>query len=1165
MTVGLGTATLDLDPALSDELGESISATAVDGEIVVSAGPTATPTDTATPCPGGLCPTETATPTPTSTPVVSCGAPGTYVCIEPATDAFEQGSVFAVEVSVQQVSGLGAFAFTLGFDPSVLDLQGLSLGAFLGSSGRTVNCLAPMTSTGSVAWTCVTLGGAPLGPSGSGTLAILTFSASAVGVSPLDLSDVQLTTISGAPIAAAFLGGVRTVTGCGGACPTNTPTWTFTPAPTATSTPTFTPTSTPCGACPTGTPTPPPPPTNTPGPTLPVVLHVEPASDLLLEMQTVTLDIVADNVQALGGYEIALAFDPAVLSPLSAQDGPLLGSTGRPVSCPIFSSGAGTIRLACVSLGALPAGASGTGVLARFTLQAAATGISAVTFESALVMRVDGAALTIGETTGASIIVDPCPGACPTPTPTNTPAPTQTPGGMTMVGVSPATLAVGLGEEFLVDIVVDGAQNVGSYEVLVLFAFDDVGGFQPGVFEFVEFVDGPFLGSTGRSVSCLPPIVDLMSVRVGCVTSGPSPPGPGGSGVLATLRFRVLNLASRPMQIRVDSSVGGFTDPGGDPLPFSVGGSTTVAVGSSVVLASTPGSGPRMAAALGMGNAGTTGGGPSSRGAGGEGDASTRDVARAVILTLCAAAALLVGVLRSRGTFPSGSLTVSILAVAALVCVSTQSRPSSSFAAGEAAVDMYVSPPSVNVFVGGAPVVVELWLSGAESPGLGSFELEVSYNASLVAVMAQEGPFLATAGSTNCSAQYLSPGQLAFSCALAGGAFAGPTGDGIAALLTITPLASLDLRPTANNAVVSVLQSVKAHTLLHDVEGSEIAVASSGHTLLAVRALEADVNHDCAVSAADEQAVFGRYLALTDEPEYDPALDLEPGGTDGDIDLTDVQFVIGRAGSDCTDPVPAQLAPSPAAPLIDTDLDGVSDALDNCPAIPNPRQQNTDAAVGNGPGIPGDDASVPASAADGEGDACETDGDTDNDGLADASELSPAACAPFDLSGTLHASPIGGDITNDDDGDGNPAPPMGTDAGDDGPSWDTDNDGTLDGWECANGFDPRDAASRPAAIIGDVDSDGDGLRDSWEVRGWGTNPNMLDSDGDGLGDCKEAADVDGNSVVNFSGDVIYFAFAVLTPGFGKTQDFDLDKNGVANFSGDVINAAKFALLAGLCK
>ncbi|MEX2245807.1 MAG: M28 family peptidase [Dehalococcoidia bacterium] len=245
----------------------------------------------------------------------------------------------------------------------------------------------------------------------------------------------------------------------------------------------------------------------------------------------------------------------------------------------------------------------------------------------------------------------------------------------------------------------------------------------------------------------------------------------------------------------------------------------------------------------------------------------------------------------------------------------------------------------------------------------------------------------------------------------------------------------------------------------------------------------------------------------------------------------------------------------------DSDVDLVPDLADNCPSISNPSQENSDAAMSNGPGLSYDDVTVPAG--DPLGDAC--DPDDDNDGLLDEDELSPFACAPFDLSGTLHSSPAGGDITNDDDNGGNPAPPMGTDTGDDGPSWDTDNDGVLDGWECANGFHPRDAMSRPAPLLADVDSDGDGLLDSWEVRGWGTNPNVLDSDGDGVGDCKEAVDVDGSTAVNFSGDVLYFAYAVLVPGFGKTQAFDLDKNGVANFSGDVITAARLALLAGLCK
>ena len=260
----------------------------------------------------------------------------------------------------------------------------------------------------------------------------------------------------------------------------------------------------------------------------------------------------------------------------------------------------------------------------------------------------------------------------------------------------------------------------------------------------------------------------------------------------------------------------------------------------------------------------------------------------------------------------------------------------------------------------------------------------------------------------------------------------------------------------------------------------------------------------------------------------------------------------------------------------DSDCDSVPDSKDNCPFVSNAGQGNSDSgpppsgtgAIDNGPGIGGDDATIPNG--DTTGDAC--DSDRDNDGLPDSQDTNPLGatgiCAAFASASDLHPNPAGGDVTNDDDHDGDPAPPMGTDASDNGPSWDTDNDGFLDGYECAHGSNPRNGLSRPAALPDDLnDSDVDGLLNGWERAHWGTNPAVVDSDGDTLGDCREAADVDGNGVVNFTGDVICYAKASLLDAsvFGKDGDFDIDGNNVINFTGDVIQEAKFGLLPGLCK
>jgi hypothetical protein len=241
-----------------------------------------------------------------------------------------------------------------------------------------------------------------------------------------------------------------------------------------------------------------------------------------------------------------------------------------------------------------------------------------------------------------------------------------------------------------------------------------------------------------------------------------------------------------------------------------------------------------------------------------------------------------------------------------------------------------------------------------------------------------------------------------------------------------------------------------------------------------------------------------------------------------------------------------EIGTSPTNP--DTDSDGALDGSDNCALLANPGQQNADNQIGNGTGIPGHDGTVPNSPGDLEGDACETDGDIDNDGLPNASDPDP-----------------GGDITYDDNNNGIACVPLGTDAADDGPSWDSNCNGVLDSME----------GSCPLTTNPNGDDDGDGLLNTWEVCKWDTNPAVIDSDGDTLGDCVEAVDTNGNGIIlgDFGADALNSARASLLPAgvgagqFGKDGDFDLNGNNVimGDFGADTLTVARFTLGVWTCK
>jgi hypothetical protein len=129
------------------------------------------------------------------------------VRIEPASQQVLPGEYFTVDVRVENVNNLGAYEFTLQFEPSVISYVTVNNGTFLGSTGRSVFCPAPITDVGTLRFGCVSSDGSTPGPSGSGQLAQVVFQAVAEGTSPLDLVMVALAGPLGEDISAGAIGG----------------------------------------------------------------------------------------------------------------------------------------------------------------------------------------------------------------------------------------------------------------------------------------------------------------------------------------------------------------------------------------------------------------------------------------------------------------------------------------------------------------------------------------------------------------------------------------------------------------------------------------------------------------------------------------------------------------------------------------------------------------------------------------------------------------------------------------------------------------------------------------------------------------------------------------------------------------------------------------------
>jgi hypothetical protein len=196
----------------------------------------------------------------------------------------------------------------------------------------------------------------------------------------------------------------------------------------------------------------------------------------------------------------------------------------------------------------------------------------------------------------------------------------------------------------------------------------------------------------------------------------------------------------------------------------------------------------------------------------------------------------------------------------------------------------------------------------------------------------------------------------------------------------------------------------------------------------------------------------------------------------------------------------------PGTPQPDSDGDGVPDASDNCPTVPNPNQANADG--------------------DAFGDACDTCTDTDGDGFGDPgfpNNTCPTDGCPNDPNKSAPGQCGCGVPDTDSDGDGTanchdgcPNDPLKTAPGQCGcgvPDTDSDGDGTANCHDgCPN--DPNKIAPGQCGCgVPDTDSDGDGtanchdgcpndpLKTAPGICGCGVPD--TDSDGDGVPNCND--------------------------------------------------------------
>ncbi len=144
--------------------------------------------------------------------------PETTVKIDPPTKDIGVNSTGTTDVVIEKATNLGSFEFTISYNKDIVQIVNVSdvvLGAFLGSTGRTVIPLGPDidNNIGKIVFGGASLGAAA-GPTGNGVLATITWKALSEGTTTLDLNTVKVSDILGVEIPKNEVDGQIEVTEC---------------------------------------------------------------------------------------------------------------------------------------------------------------------------------------------------------------------------------------------------------------------------------------------------------------------------------------------------------------------------------------------------------------------------------------------------------------------------------------------------------------------------------------------------------------------------------------------------------------------------------------------------------------------------------------------------------------------------------------------------------------------------------------------------------------------------------------------------------------------------------------------------------------------------------------------------------------------------------------